>query len=76
MLVFNDLWKYTSGEIVKPTNAADIPAWAAKDEKALALIVLSMGKNQLNYVKKATSNKDAWDELEKTQIKRIRKPIL
>jgi len=61
VLVFNDLWHYVDGSEVKPNvNAQD---WLKKDAKALALINLSISQNQLNYVRKAETSKQAWDGL-------------
>jgi len=61
VLVFNDLWHYVDGSEAKPNvNAQD---WLKKDAKALALINLSISQNQLNYVRKAETSKQAWDGL-------------
>lgn len=46
ILVYNELWGYVSGTIVKPEEAEATAAWVTKDEKALALIVLGVSKKQ------------------------------
>lgn len=51
VLVFNDLWGYTSGEIVKPETEVSASNWTAKDEKALALIVLGVSKAELGHIR-------------------------
>lgn len=61
VLVCNELWKYTSGEEIQTSeNSA---TWISKDEKALALILLSTSKTQLNHIKKATTSHEAWEKL-------------
>lgn len=63
ILVCNDLWNYMCGAIVKTDeNAA---AWTVKDQKALALIVPSVSRGQLNYVKRAETSQAAWEELKR-----------
>lgn len=76
ILVCNELWKYTSGdEISTPENRA---VWTSKDEKALALILLSISKNQLNHVKKVTTSHAAWEKLKSIYESRgpVRKSVL
>lgn len=64
VLVFNDLWAYVDGTVVKPEdNVAEVADWTKKDAKALALINLSITHSQLNHVKKATTSMEAWDAL-------------
>ncbi|XP_071579377.1 uncharacterized protein [Temnothorax nylanderi] len=63
VLIYNDLWGYTSGEIVRPEAEASASNWTTKDEKALVLIILSVSKAELGHLKKAVTSKQAWDEL-------------
>lgn len=53
-------------------------AWTSKDEKALALILLSTSKNQLNHIKKATTSHEAWEKLKSTYESKgpVRKSVL
>ncbi|XP_067215707.1 uncharacterized protein [Linepithema humile] len=71
VLVCNELWKYTSGTEIRTPENSDV--WTSKDEKALALILLSISKNQLNHVKKATTSHEAWEKL--TNIYESRGPV-
>lgn len=64
ILVCNELWKYTSGAEIRTTENSDV--WISKDEKALALILLSTSKNQLNHIKKAATSHEAWEKLKNT----------
>ncbi|XP_071648509.1 uncharacterized protein [Temnothorax longispinosus] len=63
VLIYNELWGYVSGTKIR-REPADLE-WSAKDEKALALIVLSVTKSQLSNIKKARTAKEAWDQLSK-----------
>lgn len=75
VLVCNELWKYTNGvEIHTPENS---DVWKSKDEKALALILLSISKNQLSHVKKTTLH-EAWEKLRSIYESRdsVRKSVL
>lgn len=64
ILTVNDLWGYTDGSIVKdPQTPGD---WDTKDQKALALIILSTSKGQIQHIKKAKTSKEAWDVLKTT----------
>lgn len=73
VLVYNDLWNYTSGGIVKPEEVVDASNWVTKDEKALALIILCVSKAELEHIRKVTTSKQAWDEL--TRIHSSRDPV-
>lgn len=57
VLVCNDMWDYVNGTI--PRTAENTAVWTVKDQKALALIVLSMSRGQLNHVKKAETSEAA-----------------
>lgn len=76
VLVYNDLWQYVvgSGEIIEENK----PEWVRKDQKALALINLSVTYGQLNNVKKAKTAKEAWDCLREMFESRgpVRKTVL
>lgn len=76
VLVCNELWKYTSGTETRTAENNDV--WTSKDEKALALILLSTSKSQLNYIKKATTSHEAWEKLRNTYESRgpVRKSVL
>lgn len=64
VLVHCELWQYVSGAIVKPTGNADATAaWSAKDEKALATILLSVKSSQILHIKKCQTSSDAWKKL-------------
>ncbi|XP_070158031.1 uncharacterized protein [Polyergus mexicanus] len=76
VLVCNELWKYTSGTEIRTTENSDM--WTSKDEKALALVLLSISKNQLNHIKKATISHEAWEKLRSIYESRgpVRKSVL
>lgn len=76
VLVCNELWKYTSGTEIRTIENDNV--WTSKDEKALALILLSISKNQLTHVKKATTSHEAWDKLRSIYESRgpVRKSVL
>jgi len=59
VLVYNELWGYVNGTKVK-RDENDFE-WVARDEKAFALITLSVSKSQINHIKKANTSKVAWD---------------
>lgn len=59
ILICNELWAYASGAEVK-TEANRIE-WTKKDQKALAMIMLSISRGQLNYIKKAETSYAAWN---------------
>lgn len=62
LLIYDDLWAYTSGtELKTEANAA---AWTKKDQKALALILLTIEDGQQNHIKKAVTSMEAWRKLE------------
>lgn len=63
VLIFNDLWGYVDGAIGRPTDENGQTQWKIKDEKALALIILSVSKNELGHIRRMTTSKAAWDEL-------------
>jgi len=78
ILVYNDLWGYVSGTIVKPEEAGEAAAWTTKDEKALALIVLGVSKTEIGHIRKETTSRGAWNELEKIHKSQgpVRKAVL
>lgn len=78
VLVYNDLWGYVASTIVKPENAEQATAWITKDEKALALIVLDVSKTEIDHIRKQTTSKGVWEELEKIYKSQglVRKAVL
>lgn len=74
VLICNELRSYAKGDTPKPEgDAAD---WTRKDEKALALILLSMSKTK--EVKKCDTSAEAWTKLEEAHESKgpVRKTIL
>lgn len=61
VLIYSELWGYVSGANVKRDDN-DVE-WLTKNDKALALIILNISKNQLSHIKKANTAKKAWEEL-------------
>ena len=76
--MYNELWGYTSGKIVKLETEAEALNWTAKDEKALALIVLCVSRAELGHIRKAKTSKEAWDELARIHCSKgpVRKAVL
>jgi len=76
VLVCNELWKYTCRTEIRTLDNSDV--WMSKDEKVLALILLSISKNQLNHVKKATTSHETWEKLKTIYESRgpMRKSVL
>lgn len=66
ILVHQELWSVVS-QGVKPEeraeNAALLAAWNAKDEKAMATIILSITPMQIGHVKNCVTSKEAWNIL-------------
>ncbi|KZC13720.1 hypothetical protein WN55_06210, partial [Dufourea novaeangliae] len=62
ILVYNDLGPYVCGKVVN--SERNKIEWETKDEKALALILLSINKTQLNRMKKAKTSLEAWNSLQ------------
>ena len=54
---------YIDGSIERSENASATIQWKIKDEKALALIILSVSKNELSHIRRMMSSKEAWEEL-------------
>jgi len=63
VLVCNDLWDYVNGNAQR--TAENTAMWRVKDQKALALIILSVSRGQLNHIKKTETSKVAWNELKR-----------
>lgn len=64
ILVCNDLWGYVNSTVELTDENAS--TWTMKDQKALALIVLSVSRGQLNHVKRVEISKVAsWLELKR-----------
>lgn len=63
VLICNELWSYANGSEVKTEE--NRVEWTRKDQKALAMITLSISRGQLNHVKKAETSHAAWTELER-----------
>lgn len=55
VLIFNDMWGYVDGSIERPEDASAAVQWKIKDEKALALIILSVSKNELSHIRRMTT---------------------
>lgn len=64
VVVHCDLWPYVSGGKEKPTEAARLTEWVAKDQKALATITFSVKSSQLLHMKHCEESADAWKQLE------------
>lgn len=71
ILICNELWSYANGDEVK--TEGNRQEWTKKDQKALAMIVLSISRGQLNHIKKAETSHAAWAELE--QIYESKGPV-
>jgi len=78
VLIYNDLWGYTSGEVARPETEIQMTSWTNKDEKALALITLSISKTELGHIRRATTSKQVSDELGKIHSSKgtMRKAVL
>jgi len=78
ILIFNDLWGYVDGGMARPISGSEEAQWKMRDEKALALIVLSISKNELGHVRRMTTAKAAWDELARVHSSQgpVKKAIL
>lgn len=66
VLVHAELWKLVSGESPKSeagTEGDAVAKWTAQDEKALAMITLSVKPSQLNYLKNCKTAADPWERL-------------
>jgi len=46
LLIYDDLWEYTSGETLKPAEEKNASVWITKDRKARACILLALSKSQ------------------------------
>lgn len=57
VLVYNDLWGYTSGQTMKSEAEPAALNWTTKDEKALALIILSISRAELGHIRKVKTSK-------------------
>lgn len=75
VLVHNELWKYANGSLkCDPTWTREQKAeWENRDEKALAIILLSVKGSQLNYIKKCKYSAEAWDKL--AEVYKPRGPV-
>lgn len=60
VLIFQDMWDVVTRE---KNSTDDDSNWKVKDDKALAIMVLSVSPMQLQYIKICTSAKLAWDTL-------------
>lgn len=67
VLIHSDLWSYVAGVSIKPgpEKREELASWSAKDEKALATILLCVKPSQINYIKNCTTSAEAWKNLEK-----------
>ena len=62
VLIHNEVCSVVSGKIVK-TEGEGAAIFEAKDEKALASIMLCVKPAQINSIKKCSTSKQAWDVL-------------
>jgi len=78
ILIFNDLWGYVDGSMARPISGSEEAQWRMRDEKALALIVLSTSKNELGHIRRMTTAKAAWNELARVHSSQgpVKKAIL
>ena len=65
LLIYDDLWEYTSGETLKPAEEKNASVWITKDRKARACIWLALSKSQKSHVMDAKTSKEVWDTLQK-----------
>lgn len=65
VLVHSDLWGITSGKLIKgeAASATESAAFDAKDEKALASIMLCIKPSQINHVRHCLTSTMAWNKL-------------
>lgn len=64
VLVHAELWKVASGESKREVvTGEELTKWIAQDEKALAMVTLSVKPSQLNYLRHCKSAADAWKRL-------------
>lgn len=70
VLIHSELWTYVSGTTAMPEAVANQAPWKAKDEKALATILLSVKTSQLLHVKNCKSSSEAWKKLEEVHSPR------
>lgn len=63
VLICNELWPYACG--IEAKTEENHTEWTKRDQKALAMIMLSMSRNQLNHIKRAETSHEAWTELER-----------
>lgn len=61
VLVHQECWNIVSGGTPKPETSDE--AWKAKDEKAMASIVLSITPMQISYIKSCKTSSEAWNTL-------------
>lgn len=67
VLVHQNLWGIVSNELVKPEDeySEEFKTWKRENEKAMAVLFLSLNASQINCVKNCTTANDIWNELEK-----------
>lgn len=63
ILVQTELWSITNGKRNRPGNSTEAAKWDRLNEKALALIILSLKPSQINQVQDCTKASDAWNRL-------------
>lgn len=66
VLIHSELWSYVNETVIKPeeTKAVELASYNAKNEKALATILLSVKSSQLIHVKNCESAGEAWKKLQ------------
>lgn len=66
VLIHADMWAITSGKEVRPDpgTSSAVAAFANKDEKALASILLCVKPAQINHIKMCKSAAEAWKKLQ------------
>lgn len=76
VLVHQELWPVTCGELPAPKEGADEKAvllWKAKDDKAKATIILSITPMQISHIKNCKSANEAWKCLQ--EVHRPKGPV-
>ena len=66
VLVHLELWDVACGKLAKPEDPSEAATWVAKDEKALASILLCVKPSQVIHIKKCSTANEAWRKLQTT----------
>lgn len=67
VLVHQNLWNVVTTELIKPEDETSeaFQVWKRQDEKAMAVLILSISASQINCIKRCESSNAIWIELEK-----------